>query len=176
MKKLFIIIAAGLFSLTVLAQPTPTTFLDVQIAGSKETVAQQLMDAGFTEFTRLDMYEGEFMGEKVSVRISWWKPIKQVVSLFVAGTQKYESAEAIRRFHNILSEFEKDPKYTADPANRRVPSGAILSHDYLSDNRSFEAKFYQDGDKKKVVTCAVCGMDGLFYIRWLFSNKYNSNK
>lgn len=61
MKKLFIIITIGLFSLTALAQPTPTTFLDVQITGSKETVAQQLMDAGFTEFTKLDMYEGEFM-------------------------------------------------------------------------------------------------------------------
>ena len=109
MKKLFIIITTGLFSLTALAQPTPTTFLDVQITGSKETVAQQLMDAGFTEFTKLDMYEGEFMGEQVTVRMSWWKPAKQVSSLFISGTQKYESAEAIRKFHNIISEFEKDP-------------------------------------------------------------------
>jgi hypothetical protein len=176
MKKLFIIITTGLFSLTALAQPTPTTFLDVQITGSKETVAQQLMDAGFTEFTKLDMYEGEFMGEQVTVRISWWKPAKQVSSLFISGTQKYESAEAIRKFHNILSEFEKDPKYTADPANRRIPAGATLSHEYLSDNRSFEAKFYQDGHKNKTITCAVAHMDGLFYIRWLYSNKYNSGK
>lgn len=176
MKKIFMIIAAVLFSLNMLAQTAPTTFLDVQIAGSKETVAQQLMDAGFKESIKLQMYQGEFMGEQVNVSINWWKTVKQVVSLFIAGRERYESAEAIKRFHNILSEFEKDPKYTADPANRRIPAGVTLSHEYLSDNKSFEAKFYQDGNKKKQVTCAVAHIDGLFYIRWIYSNNYNIGK
>ena len=174
MNKLYMTIATAMLSIAAFAQPAPTTFLDVQITGSKETVAEQLMEAVFTQFTKLSMYMGQFMGEDVKVLIRWNETVKQVSLLIVETRGRYDAPEVIKRFNSVLSEYEKDSKYTTDPSNKKMPAGATLSDEYLSSNNNFQAKFYQDGDKKKLITIAVYDIDNKFYIRWDYWNKYNT--
>ena len=169
------IIVTAMLSITAFAQPTPTTFLDVQITGGKETVEAQLIDAGFKKST-VSSYKGEFMGEPVTAIIHYNKTIQQVTSLTVTTDSRFENAEVIKRFNQIISDFENDPKHTADPANKRIPTGVTLTDEYLYDNNLFEVKFYQDGDKKREVSISVGQMDGLYYIYIRFVNKYNTSK
>ena len=176
MKRLYMIIAVSMLSIAASAQPTPTTFLDVQISGGKETVAAQLIDAGFKESSRLSSFKGEFMGEPVTAIIHYNKTIQQVTSLTVTTDSRFENAEVIKRFNQIISDFENDQKHTADPANKRIPTGVTLTDEYLYDNNLFEVKFYQDGDKKREVSISVGQMDGLYYIYIRFVNKYNTSK
>lgn len=178
MKKLHIAITVFLFSIVLQAQPGPTTFLDVvQVAGSKETVIEQLVDAGFEVLYHNSMVTGMYKGDKVKVTISGWNEKHQQVSaLSVIALETFESAEAIRRFNNRVSEYEKDPKYVADPANRKIPTGITLTHEYISDQRHFYSKFYQDGDKKKVIEVSIHEIDGKFYIPENYYNRYISNK
>jgi hypothetical protein len=175
MKRLYMIIAVAMLSIAASAQPTPTTFLDVQIAGGKETVAAQLIDAGFKESSRLSSFQGEFMGEPVTAIISYSKTVKQVTGLFVNTDSRFDAAGVIKKFNQIVSDFEKDQKYTADPANKKIPAGAPLTNEYLYDNNSFEVKFYEGGDKKKEVAISVGMMDGQFYVYFRYNNKYNTS-
>ena len=175
MKKLYTTIAAMLLILTALAQPTPTTFLDVQIAGSKESVIEQLVEAGFEVMYKNSMVKGMYKGDEVKVTIYGWNDdLKQVSGLSVITMEKFESEEAVKRFNKTVSDYEKDPLYTADPANRKIPAGVTITSEYISDHKHFDCNFYQDGDKKKVVNISIHEIDGKFYIPENFYNRYIS--
>ena len=165
MKKFSLIIAALVFSASLMAQPFPTTFKSVQVTGSYEAVVKQLEVEG--------MHEGEESVLKIEIN----ENIDQVCSLTINRSNiERDTAEDIsEKFNAIYEKFEKDPKYTADRANKKAKES--LFDPSISIGLVFQAKFYQDGDPNRLVELNIRRYQVKYHYKEIkYINCYNQGK
>ena len=178
MKKFSVIIAALVFSASLMAQPFPTTFKSVQVTGSYEAVVKQLEVEGFT--TRYEgnkQLRGMHEGEESVLKIEINEDIDQVCSLTINRSgKKRDTAEDIsEKFNAIYEKFEKDPKYTADRANKKAKES--LFDPNISIGLVFQAKFYQDGDPNRLVELNIRRYQVKYHYKEIkYINCYNQGK
>ena len=176
MKRFSLIIAALVFSASLMAQPFPTTFKSVQITGSYKAVVKQLEAEGFkAAYEGKKELNGMHEGEKTLVKIGINKDIDQVCSLTVnRSVIERDSAEDISaKFNAIYEKFAKDPKYTSDRANRKADGGASFDPN-ISIGIVFQAKFYQDGDPNRLVELNIRRYQAKYHYKEIkYINCYN---
>ena len=178
MKRFSLIIAALVFSASLMAQPFPTKFKSVQVTGSYEAVVKQLEAEGFTtKYEGNKLLKGMYEGEESSLTIEINKNIDQVCSLTIyRSDRERDTAEDIsEKFNAIYEKFEKDPKLTPDRANKKAKSS--LFDPNISIGVVFQAKFYQDGDPNRLVILNVCRYQVKYHYKEIkYINCYNQGK
>ena len=178
MKRFSLIIAALIFSASLMAQPFPTTFKSVQITGSYEAVVKQLEAEGFTtKYEGNKQLRGVHEGEESVLTLEINKDIDQVCSLTInrAGKERDTAEDISEKFNAIYEKFEKDPKYTPDRANKKA-KGTLFDPN-ISIGLVFQAKFYQDGDPNRLVELNICRYQAKYHYKEIkYINCYNQGK
>jgi hypothetical protein len=179
MKRFSLIIAVLVFSISLFAQPFPTTFKSVQITGSYEAVAKQLAREGFIAHPPgSKVFYGTHLGRESILNLKINKELGQVWSF---ALKSYDgdrcSAEEISEMFNTLYDvYEKDPLYTSDRANKKA-KGAASFDPSISIGRVFQAKFYQDGDQNRLVEVNIERYQVKYhFIEIKYINCYNQGK
>ena len=171
MKRLLLLISVLLCSLCLKAQPYPPTFLGVQVTGSLETVVEQLEAAGFVKSSTY-MYYGKFKGLDVQAFINWSKTKQQVHGILMnelAGIS--DNDQAIKKFNALVDDYTKDPDFTAAPENKKIPAGEDLRA-CMQNDKTYEVKFYQKGDKKSHIEVSLKYYDQTFMIFISYGNRH----
>ena len=177
MKRFSLIIAALVFSASLMAQPFPTTFKSVQITGSYKAVAKQLEAEGFkASYFGSDMFNGTINGKKVIVVLEMNKKIDQICSFKISDGDydKYDADKISAIFNEIYDIFDKNPKYTSDRENKKAKGEASFGPTPMG--VVYTAKFYQDGDPNRLVELTIGRIAGKYYKELRFKNCYNQGE
>ena len=136
-------------SLNLYAQEDVTTFLGIQINGSKSEMINKLKEKGFkiNQYGQ-DILTGEFNGTNVNLHIGTNN--NKVYRIMVADANTLNESDIKVRFNNLCQQFQNNSKYTFAISNSafKISESEDISYEMSVKNKRYEAIFYQTSELK----------------------------
>lgn len=144
MKKLFLIIAAVMMAVSVMAEIYPTKFLGIPVDGTKQEMIQKLKAKGFMYHNEHgeEFLTGEFNGSSVHIFIDTNN--NKVYRIMVAEANSYPEKQIRIRYNNLMQQFNDNKKYvSAVPGQTFIPSDEDISYEMTVHNKTYNATYVQ---------------------------------
>ena len=177
MRKLFILFAAAMMAVGVMAQSNVTRFADVPVDGTIENMIQKLKAKGYSYNSTTKNFTGEFFGTKTTINIGAnshnkvWR---------VAMTDKeYCTADEVRvRYNNIMRKFLNNANYQAIGRTRLIPDKEDIFWSMGENGKNYTAVFVQKSADGKFhqtnqVWFSIYEFFGNFYMVFFYDNLKN---
>lgn len=147
MKKFITLLFTILFTCTIQAQKDVTTFLGIPVDGTKSEMRQKLIAKGFKPVSGQEFLEGEFNGADVHLYIVTNN--NKVYRIMLCDTNHQDETNIKIRFNNLVSQFEKNPRYT-HLKEYSLSEDVDISYDMSINNKRFDAIYFQNIDKERI--------------------------
>ena len=145
MKKFLSIALLLVFAVTAFAQQKDVTkFLGIPVDGTKAEMIEKLKAKGFTRDSNFDnVLDGEFNGNKVSVRIVTYK--NKVYRIVVNDADTQDETNIRIRFNTLVQQFQNNKKYVPASFDKDmfISDKENIGHEILVNKKRYEADFYQ---------------------------------
>ncbi len=164
MKKICFLFAAFLISMASLAQKDVTTFLGIPVDGYKNEMKQKLIEKGFTYDSTYELFEGEFNGYPVSVKIVTNN--NKVYRIGLMDKNAVSETDIKIRFNNLCQQFENNKRYSLSFEKQSIPDDEDISYQMIVNNKRYEASYTQKYKEELIDTAAI----------WRQTHEYLSNK
>lgn len=176
MRKILMLLFTLMFACTMQAQNDVTTFLGIPVDGFKPQMREKLIAKGFTPVKGQDYLKGEFNGTDVILKIGTNN--NKVFRIYLADENSLDEANIKIRYNNLVSQFEKNPRYITT-SDFSLSESEDISYEMICNKKTYDAIYFQkskteDGDaSKKIVWFRICKNYGKYYIAMFYDNEYN---
>ncbi|MDE6222496.1 MAG: hypothetical protein K2M49_02230 [Muribaculaceae bacterium] len=142
MKKIFVVGAVLLCTLSCFAQKDVTKFLGIPVDGPKSEMIKNLKSKGFkvSNTNDADVLTGRFNGHDVNVYISTEN--NKVSRITVIDENTVNETDIKVRFNRLCRQFKDNGKY-ASLDDYTIPENEDISYEMNVHNKRYEAIFYQ---------------------------------
>lgn len=142
MKKIFVVGAVLLCTLSCFAQKDVTKFLGIPVDGPKSEMIKNLKSKGFkiSNTNDADVLTGRFNGHDVNVYISTEND--KVSRITVIDENTVNETDIKVRFNRLCRQFKDNGKYVSLD-DYTIPENEDISYEMTINNKRYEAIFYQ---------------------------------
>ncbi len=142
MKKLIGLFFTILFSAGLYAQEGVIKFLGIPVDGTKQEMIQKLKSKGFTYNQRLDVLEGEFNGEQVSIQVQTQN--NKVWRIAIVDNTSRSEGQIKIRFNRLVAQFENNSKYTPAEESQTIDENEDIGYEIYVHDKQYIAGFFSE--------------------------------
>ncbi|HEY9542188.1 MULTISPECIES: hypothetical protein [Bacteroidales] len=126
-----------------------TTFLGIPVDGTKSDMIQKLQAKGFKYYKTIDVFEGEFNGEKVHLSVLTHN--NKVYRIALIDAIKRDETDIKIRFNKLCRQFGQNPKYLSiSEEDITIPESEDISYEISANNKRYQASFIQTEETAKL--------------------------
>ena len=174
MKKILTLAVVLMTTIALFAQEKKdvTKFLGIPVDGYKSEMISKLKAKGFTESTKINgCLEGELNGHDVYLGVETNN--NKVCRIIVMYKDSHNQTNIRMHFNNLLHQFENNSKYIGYN-NEPISENENLVDEISVKNKRYNALFYQNGDRNKLVWFTIAHKNYNNYVIVIYyDNCYN---
>ena len=157
------------------SDPQAPIFLGIPVKGSIDDMVVALQARGYekSKFGKT-LLLGDFKGLPSKLHI-FDNDKKQVCHIQIqpqTDSHAYLDEIGVKlRFNELLDDYGNDSRYVAHPDNKKIPNKESVANE-MNKDKMYKAKFYEGGDKKKIVSLSIHEYEGKYYVAIHYYNCY----
>lgn len=154
-------------------------FLGIPVKGPIEDMIDALKARGFKDSkVSNSLLMGEFKGLPCKIHVMDSKATDHVVHIQIQpqlnSAGYFDSDGVKKRFNELIDDYGSDSRYVAFSWNKKISQKEDVAYQMRVNDKEYRAKFYEGGDKKKIVAIAIHEYEGKYYVAIHYYNCYYS--
>lgn len=181
---------AGLLMLLTLSLNAQVKFMGIPVDGSKSKMINKLKQKGFDYDSDVDLFQGEFDGKEVMLKLETYKNTVYRVSvmfgsyfgtpLFVIQPRGFGKNTIKNMFNDLVYQFNNNDKYLfagyiiGEPMDPRIDADEDIEYQMQHNNKTYRASYRQLGDThNNAVYFTIVELYGDYFIVLNYENLDN---